>query len=109
MFYSDHEPAHFHAIYGEYAALIEIDTLQVFRARCRVERWVSWSNGPRITATSCSTIGSAPAGRWCGQTAPIFVQTFSSGAVRRRKKESNQSIRPTRDAKSPWQTAACRG
>lgn len=31
MFYSDHEPAHFHAIYGEYEALIEIDTLLMFR------------------------------------------------------------------------------
>lgn len=31
MFYSDHEPAHFHAIYGEYEALIEIETLLVFR------------------------------------------------------------------------------
>jgi hypothetical protein len=30
MFYSDHEPAHFHAIYGEYEALIEIETLMVF-------------------------------------------------------------------------------
>lgn len=31
MFYSDHEPAHLHAIYGEYEALIEIETLLVFR------------------------------------------------------------------------------
>lgn len=31
MFYSDHEPAHFHAIYGEHEALVEIDTLAVFR------------------------------------------------------------------------------
>jgi len=31
MFYSDHEPAHFHAIYGEYEVLIEIETLLVFR------------------------------------------------------------------------------
>jgi hypothetical protein len=31
MFYRDHEPAHFHAIYGEYEALIEIETLLVFR------------------------------------------------------------------------------
>ncbi len=31
MFYSDHEPAHFHATYGEYEALIEIETLVVFR------------------------------------------------------------------------------
>jgi hypothetical protein len=31
VFYSDHEPAHFHAIYGDYEALIEIETLPVFR------------------------------------------------------------------------------
>lgn len=31
MFYSDHEPAHFHAIYGEHEALIEIETLAIFR------------------------------------------------------------------------------
>jgi hypothetical protein len=31
MFYSDHEPAHFHAIYGEYEALIEVETLPTFR------------------------------------------------------------------------------
>jgi len=31
MFYSDHEPAHFHAMYGEYEALIAVDTLDVLR------------------------------------------------------------------------------
>jgi len=31
MFYSDHDPAHFHAIYGEYEALIEIEALVIFR------------------------------------------------------------------------------
>jgi hypothetical protein len=31
MVYSDHEPAHFHAIYGEYEVLFEIETLSVFR------------------------------------------------------------------------------
>jgi hypothetical protein len=31
MFYSDHQPAHFHAVYGEHEALIEIETLLVFR------------------------------------------------------------------------------
>jgi hypothetical protein len=31
MFYSDHEPAHFHAIYGEHEVLIEIETLSLFR------------------------------------------------------------------------------
>ena len=29
--YNDHEPAHLHAVYGEYEALIEIDSLSVFR------------------------------------------------------------------------------
>ncbi len=27
----DHEPAHFHAIYGDYEALIEIETLAIYR------------------------------------------------------------------------------
>jgi len=31
MYFNDHEPAHFHAEYGEYEALIEIDTLAVLR------------------------------------------------------------------------------
>ncbi len=31
MFFADHEPAHFHAIYGDDEALIEIETLLVLR------------------------------------------------------------------------------
>jgi hypothetical protein len=31
MFFNDHQPPHFHALYGEHEALIEIDTLGVFR------------------------------------------------------------------------------
>ncbi len=31
MFYSDHEPAHFHAFYGDQEALIEVETLAVYR------------------------------------------------------------------------------
>jgi len=31
MFYNDHMPAHFHAEYGEFEALIEIETLDVYR------------------------------------------------------------------------------
>lgn len=31
MFYNDHLPAHFHAEYGEFEALIEIETLDVYR------------------------------------------------------------------------------
>jgi hypothetical protein len=31
MFFNDHDPAHFHAVYGEHEALIEIDTLALYR------------------------------------------------------------------------------
>ena len=31
MYYRDHPPAHFHAIYGDYEALIGIDTLDVYK------------------------------------------------------------------------------
>lgn len=31
MFYNDHEPAHFHVAYGEFEALIEIETLAIYR------------------------------------------------------------------------------
>ena len=31
LFYSDHEPAHFHAVYGADEAIIEIETLEVYR------------------------------------------------------------------------------
>jgi hypothetical protein len=31
LYYNDHQPAHFHAVYGEHEALIEIDTLAVLR------------------------------------------------------------------------------
>src|ERR1017187_10085732 len=31
MYFRDHTPAHFHAEYGEYEALVEIDTLSILR------------------------------------------------------------------------------
>jgi hypothetical protein len=31
LYYNDHQPAHFHAVYGEHEALIEIETLAVIR------------------------------------------------------------------------------
>jgi hypothetical protein len=31
MYFNDHEPSHFHAEYGEFEALIEIETLAVLR------------------------------------------------------------------------------
>jgi hypothetical protein len=31
LYYADHQPPHFHAIYGEHEALVSIDTLQILR------------------------------------------------------------------------------
>jgi uncharacterized protein DUF4160 len=33
IFFGDHPPPHFHAVYGEHAAKINIDTLSVFEGR----------------------------------------------------------------------------
>lgn len=33
VFWHDHEPAHFHAVYGEHEALITIETLAVYRGQ----------------------------------------------------------------------------
>jgi Domain of unknown function (DUF4160) len=39
MYFSDHSPAHFHAQYGEYEALVEIETLSILRPmRLRTQR-----------------------------------------------------------------------
>jgi hypothetical protein len=65
MFYSDHEPAHFHAIYGEYEALIEIDTLAVFRGHYRAARSHLYSNGPHCIAMNCVMTGDDPAREKC--------------------------------------------
>ncbi len=31
MYFNDHQPAHFHAHYGEFEALVEIETLAILR------------------------------------------------------------------------------
>ena len=47
MNFGDHEPAHFHARYGEYSASIGIDPIQVLsgrlpaRVRCLVFEWAA--------------------------------------------------------------------
>ena len=47
MFVKDHQPPHFHAVYGEYEALVEIETGAVIEgklpraARSLVEQWAS--------------------------------------------------------------------
>lgn len=51
IYYNDHQPPHFHAVYGEYEALIVIDTLTLFagylppRAFGLVMEWASLHYG----------------------------------------------------------------
>ena len=51
FYYSDHTPAHFHALYGEHEALIEVETLAVLRgelprrALALVLEWASLHRG----------------------------------------------------------------
>ncbi|MBA3753995.1 MAG: DUF4160 domain-containing protein [Nitrospira sp.] len=33
IFFNDHEPAHFHAVYGDFEALLEIETLAIYRGK----------------------------------------------------------------------------
>jgi hypothetical protein len=45
LYYNDHIPPHFHAIYAEHEVLIEIDTLKVYRGSLpkaqekKVKKW----------------------------------------------------------------------
>jgi putative lipoic acid-binding regulatory protein len=47
MYYDDHQPPHFHAIYAEHEALFRIDTLEIYkgslpgRAKSLVIEWAA--------------------------------------------------------------------
>jgi hypothetical protein len=47
IWFRDHEPPHFHAVYGEFEAVLSIDTLEILRgdlprrARALVLEWAS--------------------------------------------------------------------
>jgi Domain of unknown function (DUF4160) len=51
MYYRDHAPPHFHAIYGEYEATVAIETAEVLegrlprRARTLVSEWAAAHRG----------------------------------------------------------------
>ena len=52
MFYSEHNPPHFHARYGDEKVAIDIRTLQVLEGRIARVLLASWSNGLRSTKTN---------------------------------------------------------
>jgi hypothetical protein len=52
MYFMDHAPPHFHAVYGGSEAVIDIRTLEIIEGSLRVERCRSSSNGRRNIAKS---------------------------------------------------------
>ena len=45
LFFGDHPPPHFHALYGEYVGLFDIQTLEMYRRRPPAK---SQETGPRM-------------------------------------------------------------
>jgi len=79
MFYNDHEPAHFHAIYGEHEALIEIDTLSILRG-ILPRRALLWClNGPYCTDPNFEKIGSVLAGEKCLTKLHLWIKGHMYG------------------------------
>ncbi len=63
LYYDDHPPPHFHAIYGEHEAKIAIETLELIEAklpRRALGLVLDWAelHQPIRTNMSCGTIGS---------------------------------------------------
>jgi len=52
MFWRDHAPPHFHALYAEHEALIDIRTLGVIEGSLPKRAWRWFWSGPRNTAPS---------------------------------------------------------
>ena len=52
MFWREHAPPHFHAMYGEYEALVDIRTLEISKVTCRDVLRHSYSNGQHNIAPS---------------------------------------------------------
>jgi Domain of unknown function (DUF4160) len=59
MYFSDHAPPHFHALYGGEEAVVAIGRARSFVAGCRIERCGWCENGRRSIATNSLPTGSA--------------------------------------------------
>lgn len=71
MFWNDHAPPHFHALYGDDEAVIEIQTLQVAAASFRdVLSRLFW-NGRRSIVRNCWRIGTYVGRIRCRKIAPL--------------------------------------
>ena len=66
LYYNDHEPPHFHAVYGDYEALIGVETLAVLRgelprrALALVLEWAALHRGELRTNWERARLGTSP-------------------------------------------------
>jgi hypothetical protein len=59
MYFADHNPPHFHAVYAEHEALVRIDNGTILRGDLPRPLPSSSSNGASCTTVSCSTTGNS--------------------------------------------------
>ena len=57
MYFDDHAPPHFHAIYGSEKAEFRIDPPEFSKGACRRGRWRSLWSGPPSIRRNCSMLG----------------------------------------------------
>jgi hypothetical protein len=57
MYFGDHVPPHFHALYAEFEALIDIQTFEVIRGDLPTRAMALVRNGRSNTATNSERIG----------------------------------------------------
>ncbi|MGN6468465.1 MAG: DUF4160 domain-containing protein [Rhizobiaceae bacterium] len=74
MFWDDHNPPHFHAVYGDDEVVITISTLEILRSDLP-RRACHWSlNGRKITGRSCWRTGHYASGTRCRKRSLRFVE-----------------------------------
>ena len=87
MLWSDHAPPHFHALDGEYEAVVDIRTLEVVKGDLHAERWPSCSNGRKSIGLNLWRIG-----------------TYAAATSRRRRVSRCHSASPR--PSMPWRVAS---
>ncbi len=60
MYYNDHNPPHFHARYGNFHAVIAIDTGEIIEGGCLHVSWALFKSGVNITKQNLQKIRNLP-------------------------------------------------
>ena len=57
MYYRDHGPAHFHAVYGDFEITVEIESGRITMAIFRNGGWLTCWNGKNCIVSNCWRLG----------------------------------------------------